>query len=932
MSTPGDDEFIRIAVASGHLTEEQAEEIAQALRAIEALGGAASAPDLLVKRGLLDEHRVGLVRQAMAASKTVTRIPRELAGFEILERIGQGGMGTVFRARQKELNRSIALKVLLPRLARSKAFVERFFREARAAGRLSHPNIVAAIDVGEAEGFYYFAMEFVDGEPLTRLLAREGPLPEARALAIAADVARALDHAHTNGLIHRDVKPDNIMIAADGAVRVADFGLARAIDAAPREAGKAAGQFVGTPHYVSPEQIRSEPDIDCRADIFSLGVTLFEMLTSERPFQGSNPMAIAAAIASEPLPSLRKARPQLGLATCRVVEKMTAKDRDRRYATPAEAAAALDAAAAAPHIAARTHPPAMQGARKAPPPRRPARRRRRSKTPVLISVALGIAAHVALFLFLYPRLSRKPKPRPGTAPATHHAPAPTTAAPAPATSTALSGAELLDQLTRAVAQVNQLESQSPRAYGALTTRLRQILEAFPPDRQAQLPPEGLEMFRQTQSRLQRIEGDLAQAIEADLQERTRRADALLAEGKLDAALGVFGPLPPNIRTPAATARLATLRTRCQTRAAAAFDAIDARGKALLAEGKLAEARALLTPYAACSVASVADRARSALASVKAQEELLGAEARKRAAGLYRKTIVAVLGHLAAHRHEQADKALLAALVAPELKPVYGRLREVQPLVRAASQIWEYARAGARRLQRGEQIRVGGLAGKFVRFQDDQLHLDFGGASSARPIDALRDEEFTDLVRRGCGQVTPQTEAQLGLFFLAVRRYEAARAHIGAAKAKGIDVARELDLLRRFAPRPCADCKGRGTIPCPACGGKGIASSKTITCPVCKGKGGGRCGYCRGTGRMRCDNCNGRGRIGGGPPCLVCGGRGTVRCTHCGGDGHLTCKRCKGTGKLTKTTPCPKCKGEKNISCPTCAGKGTVPPADLAAQP
>ncbi|NQT86650.1 serine/threonine protein kinase, partial [bacterium] len=362
MPTPQDQEFVRFAVASGHLTQEQGDRALQALVDIEGLGGTASAEAMLLRQGLIDEPTVGRVRQAIAATKTTTRIPKELSGFELIEKIGQGGMGSVFRATQKDLGRDVALKVLAPRLGQNERFVQRFLREARAAGRLSHPNIVAAIDVGESQGYYYFAMEFVDGESLAQLIAREGPLPVSQALAIATDVARALEHAQERGLIHRDIKPDNILIDRDGRVRVADFGLAKMIGKDAEPGGK---PFVGTPAYVAPEQIRSEADIDCRADIFSLGVALFEMLAGQRPFTGANPVAVAAAVASEPLPSIRKIRGDAPMAVARILERMTAKDRSGRYATASELIAALDHAAKAPRPAAKAPRPAAKAPRPA---------------------------------------------------------------------------------------------------------------------------------------------------------------------------------------------------------------------------------------------------------------------------------------------------------------------------------------------------------------------------------------------------------------------------------------------------------------------------------------------------------------------------------------------------------------------------------------
>ena len=195
-------------------------------------------------------------------------------------------MGAVYKARQKSLDRVVALKVLPPRIAKSATFIERFQREARASAKLCHPNLVQGIDVGQdpKSKLWYFAMEFVDGPTLKKLMKQERRLKEKRALEIVREVARALDAIHSVGMIHRDIKPDNILLTSAGEVKVADFGLTREVDddAEMTQAGSA----VGTPHYMPPEQVRGENDLDIRSDLYALGATLFHILTGKTPFSG----------------------------------------------------------------------------------------------------------------------------------------------------------------------------------------------------------------------------------------------------------------------------------------------------------------------------------------------------------------------------------------------------------------------------------------------------------------------------------------------------------------------------------------------------------------------------------------------------------------------------------------------------------------------
>jgi len=213
--------------------------------------------------------------------------PEQLAGsfpqLEVLELVGQGGMGAVYRAKQVKLDRVVALKILTSEAARGPAFEERFTREARALARVSHPSIVAIHDFGKADEYFYFVMEYVDGANLREVM-RAGSLSPEEAMAIIPQVCDALQYAHEEGVVHRDIKPENILLDRRGRAKIADFGLAKMLD--PGQAGftlTVPGQVMGTPAYMAPEQIERPSEVDHRADIFSLGVVFYEMLTGELP-------------------------------------------------------------------------------------------------------------------------------------------------------------------------------------------------------------------------------------------------------------------------------------------------------------------------------------------------------------------------------------------------------------------------------------------------------------------------------------------------------------------------------------------------------------------------------------------------------------------------------------------------------------------------
>ncbi len=257
------------------------------------------------------------------------RVGTRFGEYEILEELGSGGMGKVYRARDVTLERTVALKTLAPAAAKDPAFAQRFLREARAVARLNHANIVQIYNFGSVDGVWYLAMEYVDGPSLGKRL-RTGRFPEAEAVRIARQICQALALAHGEGLIHRDIKPDNIMMTGRGDVKLVDLGIAKRLD--EDQSLTQTGHSMGTPHYISPEQIRGQKDIDARADIYSLGATLYHLVTGHTPYQGASGAVVMSMHLVEPLPDPRGYEPTLSEGFCAVLRKMMAKNREERYA------------------------------------------------------------------------------------------------------------------------------------------------------------------------------------------------------------------------------------------------------------------------------------------------------------------------------------------------------------------------------------------------------------------------------------------------------------------------------------------------------------------------------------------------------------------------------------------------------------------------
>ncbi len=252
-----------------------------------------------------------------------------LSNYKIMDPLGKGGMATVYKAHELSLNRMVALKVLSPRLSEDTEFIKRFQREAQAAAKLNHPNIVQIYAIGEEKSIHYFAMEYIKGKTLAQIKKEEGTLPAARAIPIIKEVAEALGEAHKVGLVHRDIKPSNIMMDASGRAKVTDFGIAFVAEAKTKLTRE--GSIIGTPEYLSPEQCEGKP-LDGRSDIYSLGVTLYEILTGKTPYEADTPVSMMMKIVQGNFLPINEVNPNVPLPVQKVVEKMMQTDTQKRYA------------------------------------------------------------------------------------------------------------------------------------------------------------------------------------------------------------------------------------------------------------------------------------------------------------------------------------------------------------------------------------------------------------------------------------------------------------------------------------------------------------------------------------------------------------------------------------------------------------------------
>ncbi len=343
--------FGQVAIREQFVTPDRVLECLEIQRKQQGLDGESKRiGEILIEKGYLTRDQAGRIVDLQSAKKhppdrpstRSARKPLVIPGYEILEVVGRGANGTVYRARQISMDRMVAIKVLTRKQGTDKGFVERFIREAQVVAKLNHENIILGIDVGESEGSHYFVMEYVDGEPVSAILRREKRLDEKRSIGIALPILKALSHARENRLVHRDVKPENIMMTRNGVVKLCDLGLAKQT----REGGgdlTREGVSVGTPNYISPEQARGESEIDIRSDIYSLGASLYHMVTGGPVFTGLNAMAIMTRhVTDQPDPPVQRfSGVSAGLNA--VILKMLQKRREDRYQKPEEVFSDLEA-------------------------------------------------------------------------------------------------------------------------------------------------------------------------------------------------------------------------------------------------------------------------------------------------------------------------------------------------------------------------------------------------------------------------------------------------------------------------------------------------------------------------------------------------------------------------------------------------------------
>ena len=281
---------------------------------------------------------------------------RLIAGrYELIEKTGEGGMAIVYKGKDRLLNRYVAIKILRPEFTKDKKFIENFIRESQAAAGLTHPNVVGVYDVGQEGNIHYIVMELVEGKSLSDIIEEKGRLDYKQAIDYTVQIAQALSLAHKNGIVHRDVKPHNVLVTPQGVAKLADFGIAMPLS--ETTITEVNDKVMGSVHYFSPEQARGAY-VDERSDIYSLGIVLYEMLTGHVPFDADNPVSIALSHINDPMPSAKEEVPSVPYQLDRIIRKATEKLQSKRYKTVDEM---IDDLRSIDYIQSRFGPKALSG-------------------------------------------------------------------------------------------------------------------------------------------------------------------------------------------------------------------------------------------------------------------------------------------------------------------------------------------------------------------------------------------------------------------------------------------------------------------------------------------------------------------------------------------------------------------------------------------
>ena len=679
MADSGDMLFIEMAVAKGHLTQHQGEEALDIEVATRHDGKSRRLlQDIVVEERWMTRQQIEEIQKQMADGSVKTG---EIIGYRILAKIGHGGMGTIYKAERRETGEIVALKVLPRRMAQKKDFVERFLRESRAAAKLRSDYIVRAVDVGFSGGYYYFAMEYVEGESVDTTLSIDGTMDEPKALHIVRSIALALCDAEKAGLVHRDIKPGNIIVRPDGAAKLTDFGLARDVN---DDSVTQAGVTLGTPNYMSPEQAMAMRSLDTRSDIYSLGVTFYHMITGAVPFSGDTSLlTMLKHLNEKPVtPVIR--RPDISQGCNDVILKMLAKDRNQRYRTARDLVEDLDLVIAGepPVHAESTRPETRQDpSNGAGSFAREVRRNSRVRW-IKAGTAALLLAIAGLLLHFFVFSGGRDSSREGA------------------------DAEADKPARAALANAEAFARQNP-------SQLARILERYDAvQKEHKTTPAVSDEARLLAAKARR---DLNAAVESAFQEYNTTAAELARQDRFGEAMAVYDRFPTELRADAVAESIRQARQRLERLARARLNELKVRAEAFLANGEPDAARAAIDSARNFGLPDIEAEARQMLARISAEESAAGSEGERRIAERVLAATELVRRHVHSGRFDLATEELARQADQADDEAVRKVLAENRLVLADAAGAWDAVMRGLAALAPGSAVSVGKTTTQFMGY-------------------------------------------------------------------------------------------------------------------------------------------------------------------------------------------------------------------------
>lgn len=775
--------FLEATIERGWITREQLEECRKIHETVAEVGVDQPIEEILVRKGYLTPDRARQLNRELS----VMRVGK----YQVLEKLGEGGAGIVYKANQEPLERVVAIKVLSRRRVMSDKYLERFNREARVAVTLNHRNIVRGLDYGEADGYHYFVMEYVEGESLYQVLKKEGVLDERRAFEIVLQVVSALRHAAKYDLVHRDIKPENVLITPEDEVKLCDLGLAKPSLVETAQASRD-GTTIGTPTYMSPEQIRGKDEADFRSDVYSLGATLYHMVTGEPPFSGESADIIVRKHLREPLTDPRERNLKLSSSAASVVTKMLAKKPEERYASLDDLADDLTSV-----LEGRPPTHTIQfGPRTGPPPKvhlegEPSRRSRRdapaaSKSKALIAIVVILLLAGGAVAFVVMGKGKDDGGGGDTAAKPETPPEPTGPSQ-----------EQLAENDYRKAQ-DYLDTNPDAPFASKADRFEFVRRKYPDTRWALLAGDRIRELEQLRDDAKRA--TKARARKA-YENRIEVAASLVKTGRYGEAIAELSDYPSEFADTEYPGKLTRERDRLVAEAEKKKDEVFRAVEGLIRSGSYEQAVAELEKLAGVGLPEIEEAVRKKLIDVK---DAQGKEREARAAGLkiYKAELGAAFLKAAEGKYQEAENDLVRVGARRELVYFGEELNRAFKQVRAARAFADALRKGADGLQ-GETERFSLLgkgrsvaAGRVLGATDEGVRLARGPAEEVVPF---RDIAPTDRLRiafRELDSGKAESHVDAALYFLMHGFREETQAEIRAADVLGastdrVEAARDL---------------------------------------------------------------------------------------------------------------------------------------------